>query len=298
MDREISELLEASSLPRKEELIQSLRPGLYIRSSPIAAQAVSQGPAWVEALPASRPVGNERTASGAAAALALGLGASRIGGLPDLPPNFRWPRWQGRPLAFAAQFDLMQLPDFPDRHLLPEAGMLYFFYDYELEDWNEWGPIAPTGEPERYAVLYAPEELSLVAGSRPPGLDDSRILWPAALSFEVKESMPIFTHPIFDELGFSFDDQLAYMRVLWKMRRGETHQILGYPMPVQHSVVSHCQRQAGVEPDVDWELLFQFCLYHVPGVPSLDAAVLYYLIPRDALITQRFDATWFICQYS
>lgn len=30
----------------------------------------------------------------------LKLGQSRFGGLPDLPSDFDWPLWQGKPLSF------------------------------------------------------------------------------------------------------------------------------------------------------------------------------------------------------
>ncbi len=36
-------------------------------------------------------------------------GASRVGGLPDLPPQVPWPHWRGGPLDFLAQFNLAEL---------------------------------------------------------------------------------------------------------------------------------------------------------------------------------------------
>lgn len=54
------------------------------------------------------------------------LGRSRITGTPDLPSAFDWPVYQGKPMAFLAQFDLASLPagvDWP----VPKAGWLYLF---------------------------------------------------------------------------------------------------------------------------------------------------------------------------
>src|SRR5262245_58266351 len=57
------------------------------------------------------------------------VGVSCLGGAPDAPPGFTWPTHDGGPLAFLAQIDLGEVPDFPGRDLLPAAGRLYFFYE-------------------------------------------------------------------------------------------------------------------------------------------------------------------------
>ena len=67
----------------------------------------------------------------------LPLGASRLGGRPDLPPGFEWPRVKpsrtkkGRPLSgkrvpFVAQIDLASLPRWKGCPL-PETGWIYAF---------------------------------------------------------------------------------------------------------------------------------------------------------------------------
>ena len=79
------------------------------------------------------------------------LGASRIGGTPDVPPGWEWPRWmpskqrdnkfgelwrpdKPAPLGFIAQIDLSTLPQVDD--LLPSSGWLYFFYNRYCEPWG------------------------------------------------------------------------------------------------------------------------------------------------------------------
>ena len=81
----------------------------------------------------------------------LGLGESRIGGNPDVPPGFEWPRWLPTkprndklarpwrpngpaPLGFLAQIDLSAIPSIGD--LLPSSGWFYFFYDRYCEPWG------------------------------------------------------------------------------------------------------------------------------------------------------------------
>ena len=67
----------------------------------------------------------------------LPVGASRIGGLPDLPAEVGWPSYAGRPLPFVAQVELASLPRW-ENCLLPTSGWLFAFADYvsETEDYQ------------------------------------------------------------------------------------------------------------------------------------------------------------------
>ena len=64
------------------------------------------------------------------------IGASRVGGLPDLPSSLSWPvDGDGRLLTFLAQVNFKELePGFAP--YLPRDGWLYFFIE-ELDMWND-----------------------------------------------------------------------------------------------------------------------------------------------------------------
>ncbi len=59
------------------------------------------------------------------------LGASKFGGLPDLPQGEPWPvnEQTGAPLHFIAQINFKQTAEFDTDGELPSHGMLYLFYD-------------------------------------------------------------------------------------------------------------------------------------------------------------------------
>lgn len=70
------------------------------------------------------------------------LGATRFGGQPDVPSDFMWPTYEGegydgvvkdRPLTFLAQFNCGELAQFDTEHLLPDHGLLSFFYETETQ---------------------------------------------------------------------------------------------------------------------------------------------------------------------
>jgi uncharacterized protein YwqG len=55
-------------------------------------------------------------------------GKSKLGGFPDVIPNFEWPTTEGRPLAFLGQLNTNEVRSvLPDS--LPEERLLLFFYD-------------------------------------------------------------------------------------------------------------------------------------------------------------------------
>ena len=81
----------------------------------------------------------------------IGIGDSRIWGVPDVPPGFEWPRWlparprddkfgnrwqpqQPAALGFIAQIDMSAIPQLDET--LPSLGWLYFFYDRYCEPWG------------------------------------------------------------------------------------------------------------------------------------------------------------------
>lgn len=67
----------------------------------------------------------------------LPIGASKFGGLPDLPPDVPWPDYINRDggkvrgkresLGFLAQFSMAELAHHSPEGILPTTGMLYFF---------------------------------------------------------------------------------------------------------------------------------------------------------------------------
>src|ERR1700686_3950837 len=66
----------------------------------------------------------------------LAVGASKIGGLPDLPPDLSWPDWKGVPQSFVAQLRLQDAQPYDTNHILPPRGMLWFFYDAQQETYG------------------------------------------------------------------------------------------------------------------------------------------------------------------
>src|SRR5215469_4968080 len=63
----------------------------------------------------------------------ISIGASRIGGVPDVPPDFKWPERKKVPQSFIAQLYLDEVHSYDTSGTLPPSGMMWFFYDAKQE---------------------------------------------------------------------------------------------------------------------------------------------------------------------
>ncbi|NLW46554.1 MAG: DUF1963 domain-containing protein, partial [Firmicutes bacterium] len=66
----------------------------------------------------------------------ISIGETKIGGKPDVPNDFVWPKWNSRYLSFIAQINLDEVAQYDLEKLLPSTGIIYFFYDSNQETWG------------------------------------------------------------------------------------------------------------------------------------------------------------------
>ncbi len=58
---------------------------------------------------------------------------SKIGGIPDVPNNFKYPELNGKPYVFISQIFINEIKHFDLENKLPDKGILYFFIQDYLE---------------------------------------------------------------------------------------------------------------------------------------------------------------------
>jgi uncharacterized protein YwqG len=108
------------------------------------------------------------------------LGATRIGGRPDLPAAVEWPLYQGgKPLAFLAQINLRQIAKLgtPIKGL-PKDGLLSLFSVWGWMEEGDGDPHTPdelAAQPQEEAgwtvVLHTPPRSRLVRRKTPRGVN-------------------------------------------------------------------------------------------------------------------------------
>lgn len=242
-------------------------------------------------------------------------GASRVGGLPDLPPGIAWPRCSDEPMAFLAQFNLEEVARaLPARSPLPAKGHLWFFFD--LKGW-------PSGDRPSDAkgsvVLYDSDEASVEPAAAPADLSKRSRFPLCETSFEWFEDIPDLTNEReIDKLleenyrSESYDEISAHLAA---GAQRDSHKLLGFANPVQDVMELDCQlvtngitfgqrrKEAARVQDLapgarEWRLLLQVESDGNAGMMWGDAGCLYFWIRDEDLRAAKFDRTWTIFQCS
>ena len=108
-----------------------MQPAIHIKATALAARPMEAEEGSIEAFDDAME--------------ALPLGASRFGGLPDLPAGTPWPERDGVPMEFVAQLRLADLAGLDPLGRLPADGTLVFFYNSQ---WTTSDQEAEMGEDE------------------------------------------------------------------------------------------------------------------------------------------------------
>jgi uncharacterized protein (TIGR02996 family) len=89
------------------------------------------------------------------------IGSTKFGGLPSLPRGTEWPRCEGGPLEFLAQFDLAEVHQTIAGRALPPAGLLscFMYHNYPQDEYGEdkYGRGVPGG----LRIIYTPADTEL-----------------------------------------------------------------------------------------------------------------------------------------
>lgn len=248
---------------------------------------------------------------------------SKIGGRPAVPDGFIWPRYLGesfeniikeRPLSFMAQFNLEELKAYDTENLLPEKGMLSFFYEQITMPWGY--------DPEHHGsakVYYFPTIDDLKLMDAPEDIDEEAIMPELAVTFEKHVSIPVFE---------DFPEDMTDMEIEWEdyddcseelgCRRdqlGEINKLLGYPDTIQNAMLEECEEMIEkvypseamriyvdengiVDKSKDWILLFQMGTIETKDMEYMfgDCGHIYFWIRKHDLMNKNFDKIWLILQ--
>ncbi len=243
------------------------------------------------------------------------IGASKMGGSPDVPDGFEFPTWNDRCLSFIAQIRLADAKPYDLEGLLPPSGMLYFFYEYALycEHITQiyYTPLGP------YKVIYMEDEsvplhrlphpvseYPLTRYANEPLLVQTEVYRACPIEFELEWTARTHAHrskqhsgafPASDEQELfwdwwckAVDDELA----------APMHRLLGIETDHQASIstLDYASKAWSLGTEDDWMLLLQLdsdaAGQATPGFQWVDAGLLYFCIPKADLRARRFDRIW------
>lgn len=210
----------------------------------------------------------------------IAIGSSKMGGVPDLPASFEYPKYKGNPLQFIAQFNLSDLQNVGMDHNLPKTGMLYFFSigNYFEEDVN---PV------EAGRVLYCDVPVERLRRANEIQAKYNQ----CAITFELTYKLP----ELFIEDEADSDRFLQLLEELIPDNY-DNHQMFGEPFSVQEEVLYETGEYMGVDPQ-QMTLLFQIDSDHKNcNMVWGELGMLYFSISNEDLKNRRFENTCCVLQ--
>jgi uncharacterized protein YwqG len=240
----------------------------------------------------------------------LKIGESRLGGVPDLPPDVNWPEWKGLPHSFLAQIHLDEISHYDTNKLLPPRGMLWFFYDAQQQTFG-----ADPADRGGWQVIFKDSGLDELRHTPAPAK------LPASSQFKACSLTPIDEVTVSQQpsieiptLNWTNDEQQKYESALSDLsasddRATPQNRLLGYADSIQDDVRLQSQLASngvidGNDPRMaelskgtqDWQLLFQIDSDEGAGMRWSSSGMLYYTIKKADLQAHRFDDTWLVLQ--
>jgi hypothetical protein len=159
------------------------------------------------------------------------VGATKVGGTADLPPDVAWPEWRGGPLPFIAQVRLEEVAELDPEGDLPHRGLLSFFYMPNDPDLG----LRVEEDPTAWRVLYTEDTARVERRPLPRALAAGlEMAYPAcAVTCSRRLTLPSSMTEAVQSLRLSEDEQGAYSDIVSGESAGfETemdHRLLGYP---------------------------------------------------------------------
>lgn len=254
------------------------------------------------------------------------VGGTRFGGVPDVPEGFEWPVFvsdtyddcevKARPLAFVAQFHCAELKKFDRENLLPETGVLSFFYEMSSMRWG-FDP-----KDEGCCRVYWFEDVKSLAPAHVPDSLEEDYRFPSfGITAGLVDSFPAYGD---FSVGLPFDVKNwdAYEAACKEMgiaaEAGQFSRLIGWPEVLQNNMTTECElisrgyylgntwkdipqeeieeaKQTSLE---EWRLLFQLDTVEKDDFELMfgDCGSIYFYIRKDDLKARRFDRVWMILQ--
>lgn len=275
-------------------------------------------------------------------------GTTRFGGRPDVPRSFTWPVFDSgemeknvkkglfsflhvrkdkignarkpaaRPLSFIAQFDCAELAKYDTEHLLPNHGILSFFYETYSQRWG-FDP-----KDKGCARVYWFENSATLEPAEFPDDLEEDFKFPALnIKMRAEPSFPEWDdfseiYPGEAEDGDEGDEFFKARAELADDDADNNSKLLGWPDTIQGSIPIECELVtrgyylggdwSGIPENVEkearscaadkWLPLLQLDAVECGDFSLMfgDCGRIYFYITRDDLSARRFENVWLILQ--
>ena len=274
------------------------------------------------------------------------IGASKFGGRPDLPEGLEWPYYQDAvvsefkqvktfkslftrggdriveirkepadiPLSFLLQINCEEIAEYDTDRLLPDTGMLYFFYELQTMKWG-FDP-----KDKGCARVYYSDTNSFTRRPFPPRLAPECQMPEMPVTFSVKNDLPDWEEIAenYGAEGYNFEEYYEQREEFGYIDdESDRSKLLGYADIIQNDMLLECEQSTNgiYNGDADnrlsdeqrarlsesckqWKLLLQMDTVCKEGFELMfgDCGHIYYYIRESDLANREFDDCWLILQ--
>jgi uncharacterized protein YwqG len=245
-----------------------------------------------------------------------GTGVSRLGGSPDLPPDFEWPTWEDRELAFVGQLALDEVAALEPTLPIPNEGRLLVFWDFE----GKPSGVLPAHRGSCRVVVVDADPTDLI-----PDDAHAQALRPMQVELSRELTVPSpWTFPA-EALDLSTEEAGAWDTLRERLAEAQgveledaspdtfaLHRLLGYQEEVGSELEFDCELAASgldagdydvyyevrterTDAALEWRLLLQVSADDTMGTPGEGEFDRLFICIRDAdLQAGNLDAAWAI----
>lgn len=249
------------------------------------------------------------------------VGTTKFGGKPDLPKDFEWFYYKGadfkgetknRPLSFLAQINCKEVKVYDKDNVLPESGIIYFFYDCAIMTWG----FDPKDKGSAKVYYYDGEISELKRTDFPKDMTKEYKIPEVKIDFSNS-----FNAPYYEEFSehYDYDGWDEYDEIKHSMGyedKEKQSKLLGYADIIQNEMLLECEKVTnGIKcggiakikrkklkqmksDSKKWQLLFQLSTVHANGYELMfgDCGTIFFYIRKDDLEKRNFDNCWLILQ--
>lgn len=224
-------------------------------------------------------------------------GASKMGGLPDLPEGVDWFREEAVdvPLSFICQINFAEVKPYDTENKLPDQGMLYFFYNCAMyvSPWS-YDPY----DEDSWAVFYYDGDTSLLTRRTAPGdlTQKGCVFAPAGMCFAQALDLPDWYSGAAEEIRkvIREEDHENYTELTGDAWDAISNKLLGHSDNIQFEMEAECEQETGKTGN--WHLLLQMDSNENLGMMWGDGGRLYLWITDEDLAARDFSSSWLIMQ--
>ncbi len=250
---------------------------------------------------------------------------SKMGGTPNSISGFEWPmNKEGEHLSFIAQIHVEDIKHLDELGVLPNQGILYFFYDafyqpsgYENEHQSGWRVIYHLIVPSKTTKISYPKDL-VVRNNEAESVFEKLIFHEFQIDAYSEYTMPPYESEFVRSLHLDFDDLWKYEQFYFEqINQKPRYRMLGFPdrKIVNTDMAAICSITANgmdyyalgdsgydlpkpIGDKEEWILLLQIDSDLEVGMAwgGEEMGRIYFWIRKQDLLQKNFDQCWVILE--